>query len=75
MTKINIDANEAIYLQCDIKYIHLMEGLEKTNIKWTGSKETTQMEWMDTFETRFEWKHVHSATEGVAEKWNIGKKP
>ena len=58
--KINIDTNEAICLQCDIRYIHLRKGLEKTHIEWTVSKEIPQMEWRDKFETHFEWKHVHS---------------
>ena len=44
MTKINIGANEAIYLQCGIRYIHPRERLEKTDIEWTGSKETPQIE-------------------------------
>ena len=60
MTKINIDTNEAISLQCDIGYINLTKGLEKTNTEWTGSRETSQMKWRDKFETHFEWKHVHS---------------
>ena len=51
MTKINIDTNEAICLQCDIGYIHLRKGLEKTHIEWTVSPK---------FETHFEWKYVHS---------------
>ena len=57
MTKINIDTNEAICLQCDdIGYIHLRKGLEKTNIEWTVLKEMPQIEWRDKFETHF----VHS---------------
>ena len=60
MTKINIDTNEAICLQCDIGYIHPRKRLEETHIEWTVSKEIPQMEWRDKFETHFEWKHVHS---------------
>ena len=60
MTKINIDTNEAIYLQCDIGCTHLRKGLEKTHIEWTGSKETPQLEWKEKIETHFEWKYVHS---------------
>ena len=44
MTKINIDIIEAIYLQCDVGYIHLRKGFEKTHIQLTESKETPQME-------------------------------
>ena len=33
MTKINIDTNEAISLQCDIGSINLRKGLEKTHIE------------------------------------------
>ena len=42
MTKTNNDTNEVIYLQCDIGYINLRKGFEKTHIDWTGSKENPQ---------------------------------
>ena len=51
-----------------MEYIHLIrKGLEKTDIQWTLSKEIPQMEWRDTFETHFEWKHVHSLHSLVAQ--------
>ena len=59
MTKINIDTNEAICLQCDIGYIHQRKGFEKAHIEWIESKEIPQMVWRDKSETHFEWKHVH----------------
>ena len=42
MTNINIDTNDAMYLKCDIGYIHLREGLERPIStgqkppKWSG---------------------------------------
>ena len=33
---INVQSKKVIYLKCDIGYIHLRKGLEKTHIEWAG---------------------------------------